>query len=339
MAIDILSIPLTGGGTYLGYDYHDYFAGENLNNNQIVTLTDGGNISGTVTLKNFGLGTPTEVGAEPGGNDRFEIDLSTFNDNFTIKFHSFDTLDTIQVTGWTTRTDNGNNTYTYTYTGTDGMTHTVTVDARDVKDGSLVNVVCFARGTEIQTRSGQVPVEDLCAGDRVKCGDGLLRPIRWVGSRTLDEAELTRHPDLRPMIIRRDAFGAGAPRRRLLLSPQHKIRVSDWRAALLFGEDNILAAAKHLCDDQTVRQRRSCEPVEYFHILLDQHDTVFANGLEVETLHPGEVMKTALDGEARSEICAIFPDLATDLNDFGVSVGVTLGADEARVLTAWPLAS
>ena len=45
--------------------------------------------------------------------------------------------------------------------------------------------VSFARGTLIKTRSGDIAIEQLKAGDYVYNIEGDLKPIRWVGSRKL----------------------------------------------------------------------------------------------------------------------------------------------------------
>ena len=86
---------------------------------------------------------------------------------------------------------------------------------------------CFASGTRILTRAGEVPVEALRAGQLViviEAGDaGPARPIKWVGWRSLD---LATHPAPEltcPVRIRRGAFADGVPQRDLFVSPDHAI--------------------------------------------------------------------------------------------------------------------
>lgn len=64
--------------------------------------------------------------------------------------------------------------------------------------------VSFARGTLIKTRSGDIAIEQLKAGDYVYNIEGDLKPIRWVGSRKLDCVDLDFRPKLKPIVIRKD---------------------------------------------------------------------------------------------------------------------------------------
>ena len=81
---------------------------------------------------------------------------------------------------------------------------------------SYTYVPCFASGTRLRTEHGEVAVERLRPGDRVVTQDGALRPIRWIGRRSLD---LARHPrpwDVAPVRIAPHAFAPGRPHRALI---------------------------------------------------------------------------------------------------------------------------
>ncbi len=330
MAAESLTIPLTGGNVNGGNYATDR------DDSQIVTLTDGGNLEGkSIQIAGFGKGNPTHPGEGPGGDDRFIIDLNQFTHSFELTFKSTDARDVIQISGWDTRTINGA-IYTYTYTDANGISRTLTVDSTATNSnlGPQMKVVCFTRGTDISVAGGTRRIEDLAVGDEVLCGDGELRTIRWIGSQSLNAADLAARPHLAPIMLRRDAMGRNMPERDLYLSPQHRILVQDWRAEMLFGEEEVLVAADHLRNDRTILRCADCEEVEYFHILLDTHQTVYANGLETETLYPGEMTKTAVGGGARSEICELFPDLAADLSSFGPMYRTGLKRFQTAVLLA-----
>ena len=71
--------------------------------------------------------------------------------------------------------------------------------------------------------------------------------------------------------------------RPLLVSPLHRILMSDWRVELLTGEPRALIAARDLVNDRDiVRQRGGW--VTYVHILFDRHQIVYAEGAESESL-------------------------------------------------------
>jgi len=134
---------------------------------------------------------------------------------------------------------------------------------------------CFAAGTRIRTVSGDVAVEDLAVGDTVltlQDGEPATRPVVWIGSRHVD---LTAHPTpytAQPIRIRRDAFGEGLPGADLVVSPDHALFV-----------DGMLIAARLLVNGATIVEDTVCRAVHYFHVELDQHAVLFAEGLPAES--------------------------------------------------------
>lgn len=309
----------------------DYFSGVEADTH-IVTIVDGGDLLANYEFDHWGEDDPTET-----AHDEFHIDLSGFDDDFTIGIDSMDENDSFVVTGFDSYVVVGD-VWSFSYTGTDGFTHTFAIDTASAHDDTFVTVVvCFARGSRILTPLGERPVEELRAGDMLVCGDGLHRPVRWAGGRKLAAQELQEAPRLRPVRLRENALAPGTPARDLLLSPQHRVLLRDWRAEMLFGEEAVFVPAGSLVNDSSIRQDPAGEGVEYFHLLLDGHHTVFAEGVECETLMPAEVAAEALSGEARDEICAVFPELAADLSSFGQLSYPAVKAAEARAaLSAWP---
>ena len=168
------------------------------------------------------------------------------------------------------------------------------------------NVVCFVRGTLIETSRGAVAIESLRAGDLVLTRDNGMQPLRWIGSRHLAGADL---PDRRrPIRIRAGALGAGLPTADLLVSPQHRVLVRSKIAQRMFGAPEVLVAATLLCliDRNHVDQ---VTEVDYFHMLFDRHEIVLSNGAETESLYTGPEALKSVGPAARDEIFAIFPEL------------------------------
>lgn len=333
MAVEILEIFLDGSSSVEGSD--EISGSGDVNDNQYVTVSDGGDLSGTITFQNWGKDTATETGAGSGGDDIFYFDLATFDDDFTIAVKSMDSGDQFVFTNFDSATPTATG-YTFTYTGSDGLSHTITIETQSTNGTAGVDVVqviiCFGRGTGILTETGEVPVEDLQADDKLMCSDGQLRPIRWVGSRFLDAESLRNQPHLQPIRISAGALGKAQPTRDLILSPAHRVLLNDWRAELMFGAAEVLASAKMLVNDSTIRKQVDCQGIEYFHILLDEHQTIFANGLACETLMPAELAKTALLTDARSEILELFPEMAADLSIYGDLCFMSLKAHEVDAL-------
>lgn len=103
---------------------------------------------------------------------------------------------------------------------------------------------------------------------------GEQRSIRWIGHRRIDCRRHPRPEDVRPVRIAAHAFGPGRPARDLLVSPGHAICVE------VLGE--VLIPAKHLVNGATIAQVEVDE-VTYWHVELDTHDILLANGLPAES--------------------------------------------------------
>ncbi len=200
----------------------------------------------------------------------------------------------------------------------------------DLDKGDYI-VPCFVAGTLIQTDLGKRPIEDLRPGDLVQTQNHGLQPVRWIGSRKLNAVELALNPKLLPICICAGALGKNAPSRDLLVSPQHRMLISGWQEELLFGEQYVLAAAKHLVNGDTIYQLRTTE-VEYFHMLFDQHEIVLAEDAPSESFHPGDYLIDRMAKETQDEIFEIFPEIQTNSGEYGPTVQPTLKQYECILL-------
>jgi Ca2+-binding RTX toxin-like protein len=198
-----------------------------------------------------------------------------------------------------------------------------TAVAGDLLNQENTGVVCFTRGSRILTAEGEKAIEDLAAGDLVLTMDHGYQPIRWIGSSIVEGKGR-----FAPIVIEAGTLGNS---RTLRVSPQHRMLLSGWQAELLFDEPEVLVAAKLLVNDHTIRAEEAAE-VEYFHMLFDAHEIVYAEGAPSESFHPGHVGWGALAEAAREEILSLFPQLEDmDFTAYGPSARRSLTAPEARV--------
>ena len=188
-------------------------------------------------------------------------------------------------------------------------------------------VVCFTSGTRIATVSGDRRIEDLVGGDLVLTMDRGYQPISWIGS-----TKVPATGDLAPVLFRKGALGNS---RDLRVSPQHRMLLQGWQAEMLFGEEEVLATAKSLVNDHSILRDEGGE-VEYFHILFDTHEIIYAEGAPSESFHLGEESWKALDQATRDEILTLFPELADGhFEDYGASVRASLKHSEGQLLGAY----
>ena len=180
---------------------------------------------------------------------------------------------------------------------------------------------CFTPGTLIATETGPRRVEDLAPGDLVLTRDNGLQPLRWVGRRTLSLADLIVQPALRP--VRLAAGRLPGLERDLLVSPQHRMLVEGARAEMLFGEPEVLVAARHFAESVLA------PGVTYLHLLFDAHEIIKAEGAWTESFQPATRMLSEMEAETRAEIEALFPGLG---HQGFPAARPALKAHEARVL-------
>ena len=109
--------------------------------------------------------------------------------------------------------------------------------------------------------------------------------------------------------------------------------VSGWQAELLFGEHEVLVAAKHLIDPQNGIVRVAASSATYVHMMFDHHEVILSDGAWTESFQPGDQAMAGVTQEQRDEITELFPELA-DIRGreaYGAA-RLTLKKHEARML-------
>jgi len=162
----------------------------------------------------------------------------------------------------------------------------------DGSGGTNVSVACFCRGTMIETPDGEVPVEDLAIGDLVTLLSGEARPVRWIGRRAYHGRFIAGNRQALPIRIKTGALAEGMPVRDLWVSPAHALCI-----------DGVLVQAEHLVNGATIVQADAVETVEYFHVELDTHDVIFADGAPAETFTDCDNRYMFANGGEYGELC------------------------------------
>ncbi|MBN9508093.1 MAG: Hint domain-containing protein [Alphaproteobacteria bacterium] len=140
----------------------------------------------------------------------------------------------------------------------------------DLTKNSIVS--CFVSGTMIALPEGDRLVEELRPGDLILTADGQALPLRWLGRSTISRffADPLR---ILPVRIKAGALGENMPARDLLLSPGHGIRIGD-----------LLVHASALVNGASVVRDEDAPLVfTYYHIELDTHTLVLAEGVPAES--------------------------------------------------------
>ncbi len=181
---------------------------------------------------------------------------------------------------------------------------------------------CFAAGTLISTPNGPVAVEALAVDDMVLAAGNGPMPIRWIGHR-----RFAAKGRLAPICITKGTLGNT---RDLLVSPMHRLAISGFSVATLFDQGEVLVPAEALLDGDRI-YRKSGGEVTYYHILLDSHEILFAEGTPAESLFIGQDGSelSGFSQAARNEVLAIFPELEM------ATARPVLNTSEAALLTSF----
>ena len=232
------------------------------------------------------LATRTGVGGGPIGNLPSSFEASDVNnagqviggDGFGSFFRDTDgTVYGIDIAGAYETVaqginDNGEIVGSYVAEGSLTLHAFTTTVANVIAADDVLAAACYCVGTLIATENGNVPVEDLKIGDRLQTASGTLRPIKWIGRRSYGGRFIAGNKDILPVCIKAGALADNVPRRDLWISPH-----------LAMFIDGLLIEARDLVNGTSIVQTERVETLSYFHIELETHDVIVAEGALSET--------------------------------------------------------
>lgn len=243
-----------------------------------------------------------------GGNDRGNVDSSSSEGNVEVSITG-DVSQIVIVYGNGSLSDSDP---AYQHIGISDLTF-------DLQTA----VIFFTRGTRILTSKGEVPIEDLAPGDLVMTADRGMQPLRWLGV-----ARISGKGKTAPV---RFAAGTIGNQQELLVSPQHRVMLSGWKPDMISGHDEVLVTAKHLVNGNDIIQTELDE-VEYYHLMFDHHEIVFAEGAPCESLFISRMSLKGMSQDERDEISLLFPDLYNNPKLFGDTARPCLREFETRLV-------
>ncbi|MEA2739817.1 MAG: antigen 43 [Acetobacteraceae bacterium] len=137
--------------------------------------------------------------------------------------------------------------------------------------GTGITVICFSAGTLIDTPAGEVQVEKLKVGDLVATAHNGPRPVKWIGKGKVLSTRGKRTAAT-PVIVRRGALGENMPHQDLRVTKAH---------SLYF--DGVLIPVEFLVNHRTIIWDDRAQEVEIYHVELESHDVLIANGVPAES--------------------------------------------------------
>jgi len=147
---------------------------------------------------------------------------------------------------------------------------------------------------------------------------GGLRRIRWIGSRKVDCGRHPRPREVWPVRVRKDAFAPGLPSRDLVLSLDHALVI-----------DRALIPVRYLINETSIAQDEVQE-ITYWHIELDTHDVVLAEGVPAESFLDTGNRASFAGGQTQN----LHPDFAARLREARGCLPLLCAALQARENTS-----
>ncbi len=191
--------------------------------------------------------------------------------------------------------------------------------------------VCFHGDARILTPAGAVKAADVKVGDLVETQNG-VQAVRWVGRRHVTTDQMAQTDKLCPVRISAGSLGNGLPERDLLVSRQHRMVVSAAQAKRICGAEEVLVSAIRLTALPGIFVDDTVDAFDYVHILLDNHEILYANGAPSESLLMGEGAQATLSQEALDEIALIFPDFDQSQDLMTSAKAIPANADQTKLI-------
>ncbi|MGE4481620.1 Hint domain-containing protein [Acidocella sp.] len=245
-------------------DTQEYFGllWGSMNDGNTLSFYNGTTLVATISYDGTNLVTTIESGSDAGTYSVAEDNDSTHYVSVSISAGFTSVVASSDTGGF----EFANLTYaTATPSGTSGTPSPVTP-----YDGSTP--LCFLEGTLLATPTGTRAVETLRPGDLVLTAAGQAKPVRWMGVRKV-ASRFTDKLKSYPVRVAAGALEEGLPVRDLLLSPEHALLV-----------DGLLINAAALVNGANITREATMPAVfTYYHVELDEHDLILAEGVAAET--------------------------------------------------------
>lgn len=160
---------------------------------------------------------------------------------------------------------------------------TITVNNNLINPSTIEKGVvnCYLKGTKLLTEEGYVEIEKLSEGKKlfiygkilnnevvVKENERELVPIRWISRFFI----MKRNSESWPICFKQGSLGENIPSEDLYVSPGHRI----------IHNDKFCLAANMINND-TIFQDKTIRTIEYYHLELEDHSIIMANGALAET--------------------------------------------------------
>lgn len=176
------------------------------------------------------------------------------------------------------------------------------------EDLQLADLLClsFARGTMITLTDGsQRAIEALVPGIELLTRDHGRQVVRWIG-----HARLRAVGAFAPVVITAGTLGNDGD---LIVSQHHRVFLYQRQRSPGLATSELLVQARDLVDGEAVYLREGGF-VDYFSLVFDRHEIIYAEGVPSESLMVNDATLNRLPPEIAADMKQHFPGLTQTLH-------------------------
>ena len=154
---------------------------------------------------------------------------------------------------------------------------------------------CFFGRTRILTRKGLKKIRNIQVGDKVKTRNNGYKKVKWIGIQTIKVDQRIKYSRRTPVRFKKGRLGHNLPKRDLYTSSDHAMYV-----------DGLLINAGALVNGVNIISTEPAEDFKYYHIELDSHELIIAEGCPTESYLPQNERRADYDNA--TEFNELYPD-------------------------------
>jgi hypothetical protein len=175
-------------------------------------------------------------------------------------------------------------------------------------------LAAYAQGTVFKAKDGYIAAEDLQPGDWLMSTNGDPEQVAWIGSSVFSATAQQNGVSLTRVMA--DAFGVNRPESFTTLGPAARLLQTppDLRSSTF--SERLMSPVTRFLDGVNVIEITPPTPQRLFHVCMKRHVALIANGLPVESYHPGPTPVSHLPQSLQAAFLTLFPHV-TSLSDFG----------------------
>ncbi len=156
------------------------------------------------------------------------------------------------------------------------------------------------------TIKGEVPIENLRAGDILVTRDRGMQPLLWVGKVTPPASRKAVYFSENSINNSRD----------MMLCPNQLVALKGSKALLHYGQREVLIAAHTFVNGDTIRFADTGQKT-FYQLLLKNHQVIYAEAAAVESYLPSVQNLAMLDPVQQQQVFKVLPALQDDPASYG----------------------